>query len=456
MSARLVTLAVLLAVVLAGDASAQSSPTFGGGRLTTVSAKPRGYVPTVGVSLQPRGSQIAVRFDTSLRCGSDSFDVTGRRVVAFDGTSFSAASASVQTVARGRLAFEWTMSGTISGAAASGTLRITGVRRVSGRRRGCTKKPTRAFEARVAGPAAGAAAQPRPNGVYLGTSSYEIVDHLQAPVILRAGKSGRRVAARWSIAAKCRRGPRQQFVNLTPLTRVRADGAFARNERFLVRYQDALIRYRASFDGHFAGEGASGTLRLRARVYDRRGKRLRTRCDSGRRTWNATLGGTAAPAPAPAPAPTSPTPTGEPKQPVVGAWSLTMTSDAGDYIGQGQSWSHGPQTDTLRVWGGPSLVRLYLTNAEGWWDGNFAAPPGQQLTAGTTYENAHRYPFNDNSPGLDVGGYGRGCNESTSRFTVDQLAFDPDGTLRTFQVTFEQHCENAEPALRGTWTFHAA
>jgi len=159
-SARLGALAVLLALVLAGDASAQSSPTFGGGRLTTVSAAPRGYVPTVGVSLQPRGSQIAVCSDTSLRCGSDLFDVTGRKLVAFDGISFSAAAASVQ--------------------------------------------------------------------------------------------------------------------------------------------------------------------------------------------------------------------------------------------------------------------------------------------------------HNDNSPGLDVGGYGRGCNESTSRFTVDQLAFDPDGTVRTFQVTFEQPCENAEPALRGTWTFHAA
>ena len=76
-----------------------------------------------------------------------------------------------------------------------------------------------------------------------------------------------------------------------------------------------------------------------------------------------------------------------------------MTSDAGDYIGQGQTWTHGPTTDTLRAWGSPSLVRLYLTNAEGWWDGNFAAPPGQTLKAGSTYENAHRYPFNDNSPG---------------------------------------------------------
>ena len=58
-----------------------------------------------------------------------------------------------------------------------------------------------------------------------------------------------------------------------------------------------------------------------------------------------------------------------------------------------------------------------------------AAPPGGQLTAGTTYENAHRYPFNDASPGFDLGGYGRGCNESTSRFTVDRISLRSERDL---------------------------
>jgi hypothetical protein len=229
-SARLVMLAVALAILVAGDAAAQSPPTYGGGRLQTA-APPRGYEPTLGISLQPRGSQIAVRFDTSLRCGREAFEVTGRKVVAFDGTSFSAAAASIQNVARGRLTYQWTMSGQVAGNAASGTLRIAGVRRVSGRRRACTAKPDRAFEARLAGAPAGAAAQPRSRGLYLGTSSYEIVDRLQAPVVIRAIKDARKLSARWTIAAKCRRGPREMLANLTPPTRVRPDGAFSRNER---------------------------------------------------------------------------------------------------------------------------------------------------------------------------------------------------------------------------------
>ena len=193
-------------------------------------------------------------------------------------------------------------------------------------------------------------------------------------------------------------------------------------------------------------------------IRDSRGTSLRTRCDSGTRHWNAALvsgGAPSVPAPGPTTTPPPPTP-GDPPQPVPGAWSLTMTSDPGDYIGGGRAWSHGPATDTIRVWGERSLVRLYLTNAEGWWDGNFAAPPGQQLRAGATYTGARRYPFNDNAPGLDVGGYGRGCNELSGSFTVDELNFDPNGALRAFKVRFEQHCENATPALRGTWTFHAA
>jgi hypothetical protein len=139
---------------------------------------------------------------------------------------------------------------------------------------------------RLSGPPAGAPTNPLPRAFYAGTSSYEIFDGIQAPVVLRVTADGRKVAGQWTIAAKCRRGS-AQFVNFTPPTRVRADGSFSRKERFSVRYTDALIRYRATFAGRFATDGATGTLRLRAREYNRRGTKLITRCDSGVRVWNA-------------------------------------------------------------------------------------------------------------------------------------------------------------------------
>ena len=285
-------------------------------------------------------------------------------------------------------------------------------------------------------------------------------------MILKATSSGRRIAARWTALAACRRGPRADLVNFTPSMRIASDGRFRRAERFGVRYSDALVRYRVSFAGRVSGEGAAGKLRMRARIFNRSGSRLVTRCDTRMRSWTAALlrpiappppGYTAPPSPG-TPTPT-PTPTPEPGNPVPGEWSLTMTSDQGDYIGQGRTWNHAPPADSVRVSATRQLISLHVDTADqtdgGWWDTDFAAPPGQDLAVGT-YQNAKRYPFNDGAPGFAHGGMGRGCNELTATFTIHELTYDANRVLRTFRADFEQHCEGATPALRGTWVFKAA
>lgn len=147
----------------------------------------------------------------------------------------------------------------------------------------------------------------------------------------------------------------------------------------------------------------------------------------------------------------SPPPPGEPPAPVPGAWSAQFTSDQGDYIGQGESWSFAPPANGLQVSG----TRSHVTLESGDWTADFTAPPGQQLAVGR-YDGARRYPFNDEAPGLSISGDGRGCNELSGTFTVNKIEFDAAGTLRAFEVTFEQHCEHFVPALRGTWIFAAA
>ena len=53
------------------------------------------------------------------------------------------------------------------------------------------------------------------------------------------------------------------------------------------------------------------------------------------------------------------------------------------------------------------------------WTLDFATPQGQALTAGTTYDNVARYPFQTSTqPGLSLYGDGRGCNTVTGSFTV--------------------------------------
>src|SRR5919198_3979000 len=131
--------------------------------------------------------------------------------------------------------------------------------------------------------------------------------------------------------------------------------------------------------------------------------------------------------------------------------SLTMTSDPGDYIGGGQSWSYAMPPDSFAS---QILYRngveVIVNGANGdWWYLDFGAPNGAQLTPGT-YDNAARWPFQDPSqPGLSIFGNGRGCNTLTGRFTVLDATYAPGGSLVSFHATFEQHCEGFAAALRG-------
>ena len=130
--------------------------------------------------------------------------------------------------------------------------------------------------------------------------------------------------------------------------------------------------------------------------------------------------------------------------------SLTMTSDAGDYIGQGLQYSYSTtNNDVFTSSSATNFVEIDVTGSNGdFWTLDFAAPAGQSLTAGT-YTSATRYPFQGSGAGLSVYGNGRGCNTLTGNFTVSNISFGPSGYLQSFDASFEQHCEGAFPALRG-------
>lgn len=55
-----------------------------------------------------------------------------------------------------------------------------------------------------------------------------------------------------------------------------------------------------------------------------------------------------------------------------------------------------------------------------------------------------------------MSGEGRGCNELTGSYTVTQAVYggSESSYLQDFEATFEQHCEGATPALRGTVRIH--
>ncbi len=137
----------------------------------------------------------------------------------------------------------------------------------------------------------------------------------------------------------------------------------------------------------------------------------------------------------------------------ISVWKLVPTfcffwSDPGDYIGGGATRRMVPPSYRFSASSSGSRVSLSL-NGPSWWYLDFQAPKNAPLAVGT-YEGATRYPFQAPSvPGLSVSGDGRGCNQLSGRFTVREIDVAPNGRVRNFWATFEQHCERGTAALFG-------
>lgn len=139
-----------------------------------------------------------------------------------------------------------------------------------------------------------------------------------------------------------------------------------------------------------------------------------------------------------------------PAQAAPGAGTVAIQGDPGDYITQGLSYTYTTPGDRITLSGDAQHVALSIEGSNGDnWTIDAAAPAGQTLTSGTTY-SATRYPFNDiGVAGFDYSGNGRGCNTSTSSFTLQSIATDSTGAVTRFAATFEQHCDEQTPAARG-------
>lgn len=134
--------------------------------------------------------------------------------------------------------------------------------------------------------------------------------------------------------------------------------------------------------------------------------------------------------------------------PPAGATAVSIQSDAGDYIGQGQSHVYTQANAVVSV--EPVANKLRVTiDGEQKWTGDFALPNTfTQLQPGS-YANLTRYAFADPAVGgLDWYGEARGCNTVSGSIVVNSAAYVA-GQLSTLDMNFEQHCENGATALRG-------
>lgn len=152
------------------------------------------------------------------------------------------------------------------------------------------------------------------------------------------------------------------------------------------------------------------------------------------------------------PDPVSPVPAGlwEPapgSTPTTGNY-VHLVSDAGDFIGQGQTYTYTPGSATITV----SAVDGHLTvtvNDGQVWTGNFQTMYTLSQLEPGYYPDLRRYGFhNPAKGGLDWSGHGRGCNTLRGWFAIDRVTY-ASGILTAVDLRFEQRCEGGTTALHG-------
>ncbi len=141
------------------------------------------------------------------------------------------------------------------------------------------------------------------------------------------------------------------------------------------------------------------------------------------------------------------------RDPNVSQTVLALSSQAGDFIGQGEQYLFTLSDGTFTVSNSANVVEVLINNGD-YWDTDFAGPTTARLGVGD-YENAQRWPFQPaGTPGLSVDGDARGCNTLTGNFQVLKAGYNTSGILQSFSANFEQHCEGMVPALFGWLRYH--
>ena len=134
---------------------------------------------------------------------------------------------------------------------------------------------------------------------------------------------------------------------------------------------------------------------------------------------------------------------------------ISLTSDSGDYIGAGKSYSYNNSDALITVTADGGLLEVHIDGDERW-SGNFQLPDGYDDIQPGSYGELTRYPFHDPTVGgLSWSGEGRGCNTLDGWFIVEFANYNEQGELQSVKLNFEQHCEGQVAALKGDITWHA-
>ncbi len=138
---------------------------------------------------------------------------------------------------------------------------------------------------------------------------------------------------------------------------------------------------------------------------------------------------------------------------VAHADSVVFFSEPGDYAGLGQQrvfHSQAPGT-TIDVSGDSSDLTIWFGDGSTvtGFSLEVAPPQGEQLHVGRYDDAVHAFNRPLGSPGLNLSGDGRGCNQVEGDFEVKDIAISSGGEVTRLWLSFEQHCEGNQPASFG-------
>lgn len=119
----------------------------------------------------------------------------------------------------------------------------------------------------------------------------------------------------------------------------------------------------------------------------------------------------------------------------------------------------GTYGGTFSVYNDPNQSEVSIRyDGAGYFSFDFGTYPESTLAPGEHFpavRNAFRSSF---EYGIDIGGYGRGCNEigAASGFEVFEIERNESGIVTKFAADFVQYCEGNSPALFGSIRYNSS
>lgn len=133
-----------------------------------------------------------------------------------------------------------------------------------------------------------------------------------------------------------------------------------------------------------------------------------------------------------------------------------VSSNATEWVGQGQSLAYTNANATFTVTGTRSRMQLRVVGADGkTWDVRLKAPVGQVLRP-RRFQLAEREGFETGrAPSLDFSGDGRACGDVFGEFSIRQIGFDATGRVNLLDASLIQRCVPEAPPLAAVIMYRA-